>query len=148
MNESMTSSVFPDLNVWLALSLLTHEHHALAWNWYQGVPDDMRFVFCRQTQLGFLRLMTTPAVAQDETLTQRQAWSAYDTWVQEGGAIFSPEPLGLEAFFRQAADRVQSSPKTWADAYLAAFAEAFSLRLVTFDKALAAKTKRAILLKP
>ncbi len=92
--------------------------------------------------------MTTAAVAQDETLTQRQAWSAYDTWITDGGAIFHPEPAGLEAFFREFADRSQSSPKTWADAYLAAFAETASLRLVTFDKALAAKTKRAILLKP
>jgi predicted nucleic acid-binding protein len=39
-----------------------------------------------------------------------------------------------------------ASPKAWADAYLAAFAEASCLTLVTFDRALAGKVKGAVLL--
>jgi predicted nucleic acid-binding protein len=39
------------------------------------------------------------------------------------------------------------SPKIWADAYLAAFAVAGNLTLVTMDRALAAKVKGAVLLQ-
>jgi predicted nucleic acid-binding protein len=40
----------------------------------------------------------------------------------------------------------EPAPKTWMDAYLAAFAEAAELTLVTLDKSLAAKNKGAVLL--
>jgi len=36
------------------------------------------------------------------------------------------------------------NPKEWADAYLGAFAETGNFALVTFDRALAAKTKGAV----
>jgi predicted nucleic acid-binding protein len=39
------------------------------------------------------------------------------------------------------------SPKIWADSYLAAFAVAGNLTLVTMDRALAAKVKGAVLLQ-
>jgi len=38
------------------------------------------------------------------------------------------------------------APKQWADAYLAAFAEAANLTLVTFGRVLAGKAKGAVLL--
>jgi predicted nucleic acid-binding protein len=49
---------------------------------------------------------------------------------------FEPtDPLGLEAHWRQFSPRRTASTKLWMDAYLAAFAVASGLRLVTTDAA-------------
>lgn len=50
---------------------------------------------------------------------------------------FTPEPLGLEHLWRRLTTIESYSPKVWTDRYLAAFALADSLTLVTFDKAAA-----------
>jgi uncharacterized protein len=142
----MTLSVFPDLNVWVALTLRTHEHHAAAWKWYQELPKTTDLVFCRFTQLGFLRLMTTESVVGEYVLSQRQAWAAYDSWIVDSECLFEDEPFGLEVEFRALSDRSRPHPREWADSYLAAFAAAKSMELVTFDKALAARAKRSVLL--
>ena len=148
MKKSMTSLVFPDLNVWLALTLKAHEHHPIAWAWYSSLRRDQELVFCRITQIGFLRLLTTDAVARHETLSQTQAWAAYDKWLEEGGCVYLEEPLGIDFQFREFADRDVPSPKEWADSYLAAFAAAASIELVTFDHALSLRARRGHLLNP
>jgi predicted nucleic acid-binding protein len=42
----------------------------------------------------------------------------------------------------------QSAPKDWADSYLAAFAVAAQLTLVTFDQSFSNRAKSLVLLKP
>jgi hypothetical protein len=142
----MTSSVFLDVNVWLALSSPDHEHFPSAWSWYTALPNSTRLVFCRFTQIAFLRLLTTAAVMGPGTLTQEKAWHAYDRWLRDAAALFASEPPGLDPVFRSLASAASVSPKTWADAYLAAFAQTASLTLVTFDRALAGKASDSILL--
>jgi toxin-antitoxin system PIN domain toxin len=146
MNGSTTSSVFPDVNVWLALSSRDHQHFPPAWNWYTALPEGTTLVFCRFTQLGFLRLLTTQAVMGPGTLTQAGAWEAYDRWLESAGTEFTEEPAGLESIFRSSTGAQQASPREWADAYLAAFAKTGGLTLVTLDRALAAKVEGAVLL--
>jgi toxin-antitoxin system PIN domain toxin len=143
----MTSLAFPDINVWLALTLRAHVHHQAAWKWYRSLASAEDLAFCRFTQLGLLRLLTTESVAKHETLNQRQAWAAYDRWIEQGGGVFREEPLGLETAFRSFADNSVPAPKEWADSYLAGFAAAASMELVTFDRALSLRAKRSILLK-
>lgn len=142
----MTSLIFPDLNVWVALSLAAHEHSKIAWEWYRSLRGEEELVFCRMSQLGLLRLLTTESVAKHETLTQVQAWAIYDSWMQKGGTTFLEEPLGFEAEFRYYADRKTPSPREWADSYLIAFAAAASMPLVTFDRGLSQRYARSILL--
>ena len=142
----MTSSVFLDVNVWLALNSRDHKHFEPAWAWYKGLPPQTVLLFCRFTQLGLLRLLTTQSVMGQGTLTQGQAWSAYDRLLETAGAGFIDEPAGVESIFRPLSGGQKASPKEWADAYLAAFAEAANLKLVTFDRALAGKAKGAVLL--
>jgi hypothetical protein len=142
----MTLSVFPDVNVWLAMSSPDHQHFSVAWRWYEALPDEDVLHFCRFTQLGLLRLLTTQSVMGSGTLTQAQAWEAYDRWVEAAGAGFAEEPSRLEATFRSFTNARQASPKEWADAYLAAFSDTANLTLVTFDRALAGKVKGAVLL--
>ncbi len=146
MTKYTTLSVFPDLNVWIALTLKAHEHHRAAWAWYHALPPAQTLAFCRFTQLGFLRLVTTQAVAKHETLDQKGAWAAFDLWVETGGAVYIAEPLGLDIELRELTSQATPAPREWSDSYLAAFAIAASIDLVTFDKALSRKARRSILL--
>lgn len=142
----MTSSIFPDVNVWLALTYPDHFHHEVASSWFHSVDEAAVFVFCRQTQLGFFRLLTTAAILGKDVRTQQQCWETYDHWIKAGKAILAREPNGLEKELRTRTTSAAASPKEWADAYLAAFSEAAGLTLVTFDRALAAKAEGATLL--
>jgi toxin-antitoxin system PIN domain toxin len=146
MNGFTTSSIFPDLNVWLALSTPDHQHFNSAWDWYMALPGEAVLTFCRFTQLGFLRLLTTRAVMGQGTLTQAEAWEAYDRWIDAAGAKFAEEPEGMEPILRSLTRAQQASPKDWADSYLAAFSAAAAFQLVTFDRVLAGKVEGAVLL--
>lgn len=147
MSAYLISSVFPDVNVWIALSSTRHSHHKQALRWFQSL-EDVQLVFCRFTQLGFLRLLTTEAAMGVDMLTQAQAWREYDAWLQSGAAVLLEEPRQLEQVFRSLSAKTQSSPKEWADSYLAAFSITSGIRLVTFDRALKARTADALLLRP
>jgi hypothetical protein len=96
--------------------------------------------------MGFLRLLTTEAVMGVDVLTQLHAWATYDEWLGSGNATLLEEPPMLEAIFRSLARRSMSSPKEWADSYLAAFSKASEIRLVTFDHGLKSRVDDAILL--
>ncbi len=139
-------SLFPDVNVWLALSYPGHGHHASALAWWNSLSTGSRLVFCRQTQMGFFRLMATKAICGQDVRTQKQYWAIFDEWIGADRAVLLPEPKGIDALYRLRTDRDEVSPKEWTDAYLAALAEAADLTLVTFDRALAGKAKRAVLL--
>lgn len=138
--------LFPDVNVWLALHHEFHPHHKPAVKWFESLQEGNRFVFCRQTQLGLFRLLTTASVMLNEPRTNRQCWALFTKWMENGKAELWDEPRALDHTFHRNTAADQSSPKVWTDAYLAAFAEAAGLKLVTFDKALAGKTKGAVLL--
>jgi hypothetical protein len=142
----MTSSVFLDINVWLALSSRDHRHFEPAWTWYKRLPPSTVLLFCRITQLGLLRLLTTQSVMGQGTLTQAQAWEAYDRLLETAGADFVDEPAGMESAFRSLSGSQQASPKEWADSYLSALSFTAGVPLITFDRALAAKAKGAVLL--
>jgi toxin-antitoxin system PIN domain toxin len=147
MSAYSKSLVFPDLNVWIALTSSRHTHSRVAIDWYESLGEE-RLVFCRYSQLGFLRLLTTEAVMGEDVLTQSAAWAAYDRWLESGTAVLNEEPANLEIRLRSFARHSLSSPKEWADAYLAAFSIAAGIRLVTFDRGLKARVSDAILLKP
>jgi uncharacterized protein len=142
----MTSSVFPDVNVWLALNYPSHAHHEAADRWFESSDPAPVLVFCRHTQLSLFRLLTTEAILGKDAISQGACWAVFDEWIFSGDAVFAEEPAGLEAAFRLRTSTDSPSPKTWADAYLAAFAKAAILTLVTFDRALARKVKGAVLL--
>ena len=147
MRGSTTSSVFPDINVWVALSHGGHVHHDVARDWFESLDDGQSLSFCRFTQLGFLRLMTAGAVMGDDVLTQAGAWSVYDRWLDDDRISYAEEPIDLDRAFRLLTRQRQASPKAWADAYLMAFAERSRMPLVTFDRALKGRIGALILLE-
>lgn len=146
MPASTKSFHFPDINVWIALTWDGHLHHAHAVDWFTNLSGDSRFFFCRFTQLGLLRLLTSQAVMGEDVMTQRGAWQAYDRWRDDERVGFVDEPVDLEARFRSLTRLKHPATKDWADSYLAAFSETSDLVLVTFDAALKSKTTRAVLL--
>ena len=138
---------FPDANVWIALSFDGHEHYSVASQWLSSLDVSARLFFCRVTQLSFLRLLTTEAVMSREgVLSQAEAWRAYDRWLENDRVEFLDEPSGLEPTFRALSNRAHPAPKDWADAYLAAFASAADLTLVSFDQGFRGKVKHLELL--
>lgn len=128
-----------DSNVWLALALSRHLHHAAAREWLDAVEDPGSALFCRATQQTFLRLLTNAAVLRpygNPPLTNREAWKAYAALLADDRIAFrAEEPAGLEAHWKRLALRDSASPKAWMDAYLAAFALAGGHRMVTTDRA-------------
>lgn len=142
-----TSFLFPDINVWVALTHSGHVHHDIARDWFNSLPHGVRFHFCRLTQLGFLRLLTADVVMGDDVVNQREAWAIYDQWMEDERVGFLEEPPGLERRFRALARLKTASPKVWGDAYLTAFADTAQLTIVTFDRAFKGKAKPLILLE-
>ncbi|MGH9402061.1 MAG: TA system VapC family ribonuclease toxin [Terriglobia bacterium] len=140
-------SYFPDINVWLALAYRGHQHHAVAAAWFERVEAEQA-VFCRVTQVGFLRLLTHPAVMRDEVKTQQEAWKAYDQLTSDARVAFyfESESARVEAVLRTLTATSRFSPQQWPDAYLASFASVSDLTLVTLDKALGKLAGRECLL--
>ena len=122
----------PDVNVLLALAFEAHAHHVAAAEWFRIVDE---CVVCRMTQSAFLRLASNPALFGEEALTLSDAWSCFDSLMQDERFVFTLEPLGLEQLWRRLTMTNSYSPKVWNDRYLAAFAMTGSLTLVTFDTA-------------
>jgi uncharacterized protein len=148
MPKSTSSFLFPDINVWLALSYQRHIHYPSARSWFEQLDDHSRVCFCRFTQLGLLRLLTTGAVmSEDEVLSQKQAWSVYDRWIEDERVLYVEESPSLESHFRALTRNERPAPKHWGDSFLCAFAETADLRLVTFDQALHRKTANVLLLE-
>jgi uncharacterized protein len=147
MQKSTTSFLFPDINVWIALTIDRHVHHSRAVQWFESVSESGRLFFCRFTQMGLLRLLTLQAVMGQEVMAQAEAWKAYDRWLEDERISFLDEPTEIEAAFRDLTKSGQAAPKDWADSYLAAFAAAAQLTLVTFDQAFSNKAWQVVLLK-
>jgi uncharacterized protein len=123
-----------DINVWLGLISDNHVHHSTAKTWFENVADNRRCFFCRFTQQGVLRLSTNATVFPDSAFTLREAWAAYDAFLADPRVGFLSEPQGTESLWRQLTQHNLKATKLWADAYLAAFALAGNLELITFDK--------------
>lgn len=133
----MSSFSFPDISVWLAIAAPEHVHARIARAWWDEETDGI--AFCRLTQLGFLRLMTTAAVMGGKPLKMNEAWRVYDRLYKDDRVAFADEPPAVERRFRSRAAGGTASPKMWADAWLLAVAEAAKGRLITFDKTLAVR---------
>jgi predicted nucleic acid-binding protein len=72
-----------------------------------------------------------------QALTLKDAWLAYDDLYHDPRVVFADEPEVIEPLWRLHTQHKSFSPKLWNDAYLAAFAVAGDLTVVTFDKGFA-----------
>lgn len=129
----------PDLNVWLALVVAEHPHHAAArryWSEQQAAPAlGPRVWFCRSTMLGLVRLLTQPKLMGEGVLALADAHSIYQQLRQADGVGFASDAEGADALLASwlNGNLAPLPARLWTDAWLAASAEAAGLRLVTFD---------------
>jgi uncharacterized protein len=123
-----------DSNVFLAIAVGQHAHHALAARWFGGLSLSDTALFCRATRLSFLRLLTQKIAPDFQPLSNREAWLVLDRLMEDEATGFEPEPAGLDRVWRELSERQSPSPKVWMDAYLAAFAITGGMRLATLDK--------------
>lgn len=127
----------PDINFWLALVISSHKHHAEAKAWLEEQQDDDSIAVCRVTQQGYLRILTKSEVMrhyQMPTPTNREAWASWASLLEDHRIFFHSEPLGLERWWEAFGACPTASSNLWMDTYLAAFAVAANLELVTFDQ--------------
>ena len=122
----------PDVNIWIALAAGGHVHHVPARDWFTLQPDGS-IAFCRITQMGLLRLLTNSSVMGRAPRTVAQAWETFAELLADRRVVFATEPDRVESAWRRLMTRAGVGPSSWTDAYLAAFAEAHSYSLVTFD---------------
>jgi hypothetical protein len=119
-------------------------HSSTAWAWFSGQQGG-RFLFCRFTQLGLLRLLTTSAVMGKDLRTIGESWNVYDRWLEDGRVGILQEPFELDMAFRAATHSVSrlSSPKALGDCYLLAVSQVTDATLVTLDRGLASACRKA-----
>jgi toxin-antitoxin system PIN domain toxin len=132
------------MNVWLALSWGSDRHSPTAWDWFLSLKNEEP-LYCRITQVGLLRLLTTSAVMGDDCLTVRRAWGVYDQWLRDPRVDFRREPPEMDELFRHASApfSTKAAPKALGDCYLLAISQGLQARLVTFDGGLANLAEKA-----
>lgn len=121
-------------------------HSQICSNWLESL-DSGSVVFCRVSQMGLLRLLTSKSVMDDEVLSSRDAWRAYQKILTGERISFAPEPFTLEPEWQKLAAQDRPTPKVWTDPYLAAFTRASGMRSVTLDRAVLSLADEALLLK-
>lgn len=128
--------MLPDINVWIALTVSNHEHHAASVRWLETQQAPASIAFCRVTQQGCLRLLSNAKMMKGyglPPLTNAEAWASYQALLEDDRMTFLAEPGGLEPLWRDFGARDTASTKLWMDAFLAAFAVAGKHELVSFD---------------
>ncbi len=122
-----------DVNVWLAIAHQAHVHHTIARDWFHSLGRD-RLFFCRLTQIGFLRLLTTPGVMGGQVKSQVEAWKAFDEFRRNARVQYLEEPSGVAEMFRRLTQGQLPYRRAWSDAYIAAVAIQSGLTVSTFDR--------------
>jgi toxin-antitoxin system PIN domain toxin len=122
-----------DANVWLALAVSTHLHHALARAWFDGQADDS-CAFCRITQMALLRHLTNPVIMKTAVQTPIEAWRTYETFSGDARVIFIPESARTSHYWKEWTTAPSTPRGSWTDRYLAALATAGGMNFATFDQ--------------
>lgn len=83
--------------------------------------------------LGFLRLVTQPAVMGDAVHTFEEAWEIYAAHMASGRVVLLPDPITAEEQMRRYTLRAGFLDRDWTDAWLASVAVTAECRMVSFD---------------
>lgn len=126
-----------DVNIWLAAVWARHSEHRRARAWFDAQDDAL--AFCRVTQMAVLRLLSNPAILGADAVSRAGAWGIVDRLVADPRVTLVDEPTQLELAWRALSTREDQSHRLWTDDYLAAFAQASGMTIVTLDRAFAAR---------
>lgn len=123
-----------DVNFLFALINDQHSQHTVARQWFGSIEIAGDLAVCRVAQMGLLRLLTNPKAMLSNPLSMKDAWQIYDTLMTDDRLTYlEAEPTRLHAIWRKLTI-TSMSRNAWTDAYLAAFALAADLAMVTFDR--------------
>lgn len=122
-----------NVNVWLALLVIQHEHHKLARKWFDRLAADEAGL-CRIVQLALIRLLANRSIMGVHVVSASSAWDLIEKLLEDERVDFIPEPSGVDSVLPTLLNYPIPTGKLVTDAYLAAFAIAASRRLVTLDR--------------
>jgi hypothetical protein len=123
-----------DVNFLIALLHARHAASERAAAWLDGQEEPRSVRLCRVVQMGALRILTNPAWLQEDVLPARSVWDAWDLLLTDDRFARVSEPPRLEAEWRLLTEEFPVGRCAETDAYLAAFARAGGLRVLTFDR--------------
>ncbi len=126
-----------DTNVWVAACFARHPFHDRVHRFLGELDKQEPGYLCRATEQSWLRLLTTPAIHQrydTPVISNRAAVRLVQAYLRRPAIrIRNAEPKGTRDLWLKLAATDRASPKTWMDAYLAAFAVCGDLTLATLD---------------
>ncbi len=112
--------------------------HVAATTFLRGCTARRRAIFCRATEQGFLRLLTTDALQRtyvQRRITNADALSTLHALVKlPQVGVVDAEPHGVRKRWHALAALPASAPHVWMDAWLAAWAITSERTLVTGDR--------------
>lgn len=121
----------------MALTFPSHPLHESATEAFIAASNDGPALFCRATELSFLRLISTPAVQLaygSQRISNREALKCIDAFAALPRVSFCKECDETRPLWRRLAAVNTPSPKIWMDAYLAAVAISLDIELTTGDR--------------
>lgn len=136
-----------DTNVWLALAIGQHSQHARAAEWFNALTEADTACFCRATHTSFLSLLTQKIAPGYTPQTNQKAWRIYDKLLTDDLVRFVEEPPATDKIWRKLSADKSPAPKTWMDAYLAAFCIAGGYTIVSLDKGMQRYESEGLALK-
>lgn len=122
-----------DANVWLALLVREHVHHAATRVWYEGVGIGQAGI-CRITELSVTRLLGNRTVMGKAAIPAAESWRQVMRLQDDGRVQFIAEPADVGETLPTLLRYKVPTKNLVMDAYLAAFAICAGRRLVTFDR--------------
>lgn len=122
-----------DLNLLVALLWPSHEHHDAAHRWFRARANG-RWATCPLTQLGFVRIVSTPAFSR-EALSPANAAALLAENLRHPDHEFWSESLHVPAAIKELEPRLHGH-RQLTDAYLLALARHRKGALATFDRRL------------
>ncbi len=125
-----------DVNVLVALMHARHVHSARAVRWLAGHDAAGAIAVCRVSQMGALRILTHPSAMKDEAKSASEFWDGWQRLMEDDRFALVGEPAGLESAWRALTAALPRGKPAETDCYLAAFAIAGKLSLVSFDRGL------------
>ena len=120
-------------NVWLALLVRQHEHHARALRWVDSLEAGDALM-CRFVQLGLIRLLANRTVIGSDAVSAATAWQLIATLLEDERVEFASEPADLDSHLPALWKYPVPTGKLGTDAYRVAFSLSLSCRLATPDR--------------
>ena len=123
-----------DANVLLPLLTEGHAHRVPATAWWDTC-DDGDVGLCLPVRMALLRLLTNSRVMGSSILRPDQAWDVLDQLIDDPRiVVIDQAPQTHAQHWRANVEKRETCPDLWADAWLAALAQATDSEMTTFDR--------------